>query len=175
MAWHGVPCAPLVLATKRERGEDNARCARSAARIAACPSSVAYTGLLAFDLASVQRDLRGVGVHVGVHAVIQDEVELVVVAELGYRLGEHVEGIYEAEPPTLTRRRLVNDIHQKEQDALRVGLTQLTPFVSPEQSLVKEDAIVDECPAAPRDIGCQEGMAVGDIERSAGSLANVRL
>ena len=52
--------------------------------------------------------------HVGVHTVIQDEVELVVVTELDYRPGEHVEGINEVESPTLTRRRLVNDINQEE-------------------------------------------------------------
>jgi len=107
----------------------------------------------------VERVLGGVGVHVGVGAVIEDEVEPVQVGDLADGAREGGKRRVEAKAAR-AQCRLVENVEQEQHGALTVGLPDLLEVVAGEKPLVEEDAVVDEGPVPSRDVLATEGVAV---------------
>ena len=98
------------------------------------------------ELAEVQSIFGCIRVHIGVRAVVHDEVETVEVRDLRQDSCESIEGRVKIECAALAHGCRREDIEQEEHRALAVCLALLAAVIACKQLLIEEDSVMDERP-----------------------------
>ena len=86
--------------------------------------------------------------HIGVRAVVHDEVETVEVRDLRQGSCKGIDGRVEIERAARAQGCLIEDIEQEEHCALAVCLALLAAVIACKQLLIEEDSVMDERPLA---------------------------